>query len=159
MTTPPQIPYSPEAEKAVLGSLLINPDVYADIAAILKSKDFYIHCNRWVWEAIQRLVERKVPIDMLTLSEELERAGQLAEIGGPAYLSGLLNQVPTSLNAESYARIVATHATRRAMIQAANQIATLAYDEKNDIEIVGRRDHAHKRERAGSVFCFALRSV
>jgi replicative DNA helicase len=134
MTTPPQIPFSREAEEGVLGSHLINPDVYADIAAILKPKDFYITSNRWVFEAIQRLVERHIPIDMLTLSEELENAGHLEEIGGSAYLSGLINQVPTSLNAEAYARIVAEHATRRALIQAANQIAALAYDEKNEIE-------------------------
>lgn len=134
MTTPPQIPFSREAEEGVLGSHLINPDVYADVAAILKPKDFYITSNRWVFEAIQRLVERHVPIDMLTLSEELQSAGHLEEIGGSAYLTGLINQVPTSLNAEAYARIVAEHATRRALIQAANQIAALAYDEKNEIE-------------------------
>ena len=134
MTAPPQIPFNREAEEAVLGSLLINPDVYADIAAILKPEDLYIHRNRWVLEAIQRLVERRVPIDMLTLSEELESVGQLEEVGGSAYLTGLINQVPSSLNAEAYARIVAEQSARRAMIQAANQIATLAYDEKNEIE-------------------------
>jgi len=99
-----------------------------------REPDFYLHCNRWVFEAIQRLVERKVPVDMLTLSEELERAGQLEEVGGSAYLTGLINQVPSSLNAEAYAKIIANHATRRAMIQAANQIAALAYDEKNEVE-------------------------
>jgi replicative DNA helicase len=134
MTTTPAVPHSREAEDAVLGSLLINPDVYADIAALLKLDDFYIHRNRWIWEAIQKLVERRVPVDLLTITEELERAGQLAEVGGSAYITGLINQVPTSLNAEAYARIVVTHATRRMMIAAANQIAALAYDEKNEIE-------------------------
>ena len=71
---------------------------------------------------------------MLTLSEELESGGQLEEVGGSAYLTGLINQVPSSLNAEAYAQIVASNAARRAMIQAANQIAALAYDEKNEIE-------------------------
>jgi len=99
-----------------------------------REPDFYLHCNRWVFEAIQRLAERKVPVDLLTLSEELERAGQLEEVGGSAYLTGLINQVPSSLNAEAYAKIIANHATRRAMIQAANQIAALAYDEKNEVE-------------------------
>lgn len=132
MTTP-QVPYSPEAEEAVLGSLLINPDVYADLAAILKPEDFHLHRNRWVWQASQRLSERKIPIDLLTLAEELERAGQLEEVGGSAYLTGLLNQVPTSLNAEAYAQIVAEQSTRRSMIHAANQIATLAYDGKTEI--------------------------
>lgn len=133
MTTP-QIPYSREAEEAVLGSLLINPDIYADIAAILDPEEFHLHRNRWVWEASQRLAERKIPIDLLTLSEELERVGRLEEVGGSAYLTGLINQVPSSLNAEAYAKIIVNHATRRAMIQAANQIAALAYDEKNEVE-------------------------
>jgi len=133
-TTPTAIPFSREAEEAALGSVLINPDVYFDIAALLKPDDFYIHRNRWIWEAIQRLVERHIPIDLLTVSEELERAGLLEEIGGSGYITGLINQVPSSLNAEAYARIVAEHATRRALINVANQIAALAYDEKNEIE-------------------------
>ncbi len=134
MTAPITVPFSREAEEAVHGSLLINPDVYADIAAILKPEDFYIVRNRWVWEAIKRLVDRRVPLDLLTVSEELERAGHLEEMGGLAYLMGLVNQVPSSLNAEAYARIVADHATRRAMIHAAQQIATLAYDGENEID-------------------------
>jgi len=129
----PSVPHSREAEEGALGSVLINPDVYVDLAAFLKADDFYIHRHSWIWQAMVRLVERHIPVDLLTLAEELERFGQLVEIGGPAYLTGLINQVPSSLNAEAYAQIVAAHATRRRMIQAANQIAALAYNEKQDI--------------------------
>ncbi|MCE7861290.1 MAG: replicative DNA helicase, partial [Chloroflexi bacterium CFX2] len=102
----PGIPHSREAEEAVVGAVLINPEVYYDIAQFLSPDDFYIHRNRWIWEAFIRLHEARTPIDLLTLSEDLERTGQLNEIGGSAYLTSLINQVPTSLNAESYGRIV-----------------------------------------------------
>ncbi len=132
----PTIPHSREAEEAVVGAVLINPEVYYDVAQFLTADDFYIHRHRWIWEAFQRLHEQRTPTDLLTVSEELDRMGQLAEIGGPAYLTALVNQVPTSLNAESYGRIVEAHSIRRKMLAAANQIATLAYNEATGIESV-----------------------
>ncbi|HEY5158935.1 MAG TPA: replicative DNA helicase, partial [Anaerolineales bacterium] len=75
-------------------------------------------------------------LDFLTISEELESAGQLAEIGGPAYLTALLNQVPTSLHAEAYGHMVEAAAIRRRLLTSANQIATLAYNEQESIENV-----------------------
>lgn len=123
----PGVPRNREAEEAVIGSVLIDPDCYFSISAFLKESDFYIHRNRWIWQAYTRLHTKRTPIDLLTLCEELEQEGKLAEIGGSAYLTGLVNQVPTSLNAEAYARVVEEHATRRRMIAAANQIASLAY--------------------------------
>jgi replicative DNA helicase len=127
--TPAQIPHSREAEEAVIGAVMINPEIYYDVAEFLQATDFYIHRHVWIWEAFTRLNQRRTPIDLLTLSEEIDRAGRLADAGGPAYLTSLVNQVPSSLNAESYGRIVEGHALRRRMIQAANKIATLAYDE------------------------------
>ncbi len=121
------VPHSREAEEAVVGAVLINPEVYYDIAQFLSADDFYVHRNKWIWESFGRLHEQRIPVDMLTLSEELERAGQLAEIGGSAYLTSLINQVPTSLNAEAYGPIVEENSIRRKMINAANQIASLAY--------------------------------
>ncbi|MEW6242389.1 MAG: replicative DNA helicase [Chloroflexota bacterium] len=132
----PTIPHSREAEEAVVGAVLINPEVYYDVAQFLTADDFYIHRHRWIWEAFQRLHEQRTPTDLLTVSEELDRMGQLAEIGGPAYLTALVNQVPTSLNAESYGRIVEAHSIRRKMLAAANQIATLAYNEETGIDSV-----------------------
>ncbi|HEY6018817.1 MAG TPA: DnaB-like helicase N-terminal domain-containing protein, partial [Candidatus Paceibacterota bacterium] len=98
----PSIPHSREAEEAVVGAVLINPEAYYDVAQFLSPDDFYIHRHKWIWEAFTSLHEQRIPIDLLTLSEELDRKNQLAEIGGPAYLTSLVNQVPTSLNAESY---------------------------------------------------------
>lgn len=130
----PSIPHSREAEEAVVGAVLINPEVYYDVAQFLASDDFYIHRHKWIWEAFTRLHEQRIPTDMLTLSEELDRMGQLAEIGGSAYLTSLINQVPSSLNAESYGRIVEAHSIRRKMINAANKIASLAYNEENLVD-------------------------
>jgi len=111
----------------VVGAILINPEAYYDVAHFLRGDDFYIHRHRWIWETFTRLHERRVPIDLLTVSEELNQLGQLAEIGGPAYLTGLINNVPTSLHAEAYGRIVEETAIRRRMLTAANDIAKLAY--------------------------------
>ncbi len=136
------VPHSREAEEAVVGAVLINPEVYYDVAQFLQADDFYIHRHRWIWEAFASLHEQRIPVDLLTVGEELDRRGQLAEIGGPAYLTTLVNQVPTSLNAESYGHIVESHSIRRRMIGAANSIASLAYDEHTTVDNV--MDEAEK---------------
>jgi replicative DNA helicase len=127
------IPHNREAEEAVIGAVLIHPDVYYNLVQFLLPDDFYIVRHRWIWEAFHRLHEKKMPVDFLTVTETLEGAGQLAEIGGPAYLTALVNQVPTSLHAEAYGHLVSDEATRRRLLQAANQIATLAYDRSLDL--------------------------
>ena len=103
------LPHSREAEEAVIGSVLINPECFKDVAGILNpgGEDFYIHRLRFIWEAYEALDSEGSPVDSLTVSEKLDQAGHLEEIGGPAYLVSLLNQVPTSLHAEAYSRIVA----------------------------------------------------
>ncbi len=139
---PTAVPHSREAEEAVVGAVLINPEVYYDVAQFLQADDFYIHRHRWIWEAFASLHEQRIPIDLLTVGEELDRRGQLAEVGGPAYLTTLVNQVPTSLNAESYGHIVESHSVRRKMIAAANSIASIAYDEESTVDNV--MDEAEK---------------
>ena len=139
----PSIPHSREAEEAVVGAVLINPEAYYDLAQFLVADDFYIHRNKWIWESFMRLHERRAPVDLLTLSEDLEKNNQLAEIGGSSYLTSLINQVPTSLNAEAYGRIVEEHAIRRKMINAANQIASMAYKSGDKIEhVMGEAEKA-----------------
>lgn len=128
----PLPPHSREAEEATIGSVLINPEVLPSLH-FLNSDDFHIHRNRWIWDTFVRLSEKRAPIDLLTVSEELDKAGMLSEVGGSAYLTSLINQVPTSLNAESYGRMVEDNSLRRKMIDAANKIATLAY-KGDDIE-------------------------
>src|SRR5512146_1088866 len=133
-TTPAAVPHSREAEEAVVGAVFINPEVYYDVAQFLSADDFYIHRHKWIWEAFTSLHEQRIPIDLLTVADELDRRGQLTEIGGPAFLTSLVNQVPSSLNAESYGRIVEGYAVRRKMINAANQIASIAYNERTSVD-------------------------
>ncbi|MBG7609947.1 MAG: replicative DNA helicase [Anaerolineae bacterium] len=134
--TPKLVPQSREAEEAVLGSILINPDAYFDVAEFLQPEDFYIHRHRWIWQSFTRLQESRNPIDYLTVTEDLDQQGQLSEIGGPAYITALINNVPSSLHSEAYGRIVEDAAVRRRMIEAANNIVKLAYDEETALDSV-----------------------
>ena len=129
-------PHNRQAEEAVLGSILINAESYYDVAQVLDADNFYIIRNRWIWEVFTYLHENRKPIDILTVSEELDSRGQLDEIGGQAYLMGLVNQTPSSLNAEAYAHIVEETSVRRRMLAAANEMAKLAYQEEKDINTI-----------------------
>jgi replicative DNA helicase len=129
-------PYNRQAEEAVLGSVLINPESYYDVAQILDTDNFYIIRNRWIWEVFTYLHENRSPIDILTLSEELDNRKQLEEVGGQPYLMALVNQTPSSLNAQAYAKIVEETSVRRRMLAAANEMAKLAYQEERDIESI-----------------------
>ena len=140
----PSIPHSREAEEALLGSVLINPDIFAETG--LSVQAFYIHRNQFVWQAFQSLKDKSRAIDSLTVSEELDQAGHLEEIGGVAHLVGLLNQVPTTLNADDYAAIVREHHTRRLLLASANEIARLSYSAELSVsELVTRAGEALRR--------------
>lgn len=130
------VPHSVEAEEAVLGSILINPDAFYEVAPFLQAEDFFIVRNAWVWEAITRLHERGEQIDYLTVVEELRQQNRLEEIGGAAYLTYLINHTPSSIYTETYGRIVERAALRRRMLNAASTIARLAQQEDRDINDV-----------------------
>jgi replicative DNA helicase len=134
MTDPITIPHSRESEEAVLGSVLFNPDVFPELMGSLRANDFYIHRCRFVWDAFERLTRQGIAIDVITTGEALRQAGHLDEIGGQAYLVGLLNAVGTSLHADSYARMVRAAAVRRKMLRAASRIAEYCYDESREID-------------------------
>jgi len=136
MTDGQSVLYSREAEEAIIGAILINPETYYEVAQFLQGDDFFIQRNKWIWESFTHLHEQRTPIDYLTVAEDLERANHLAEIGGPAYLTAMINQLPTSLHPEAYGHIVEQMAIRRRMLTAANQIAKLAYQKETSIETV-----------------------
>lgn len=134
-------PHNVEAEEAVLGSLLIDPDAIIRIVTFLDPADFYVERHSWIYEAIRDLYERREPADLVTLTDELERQGRLGEVGGSAYLSGLINATPTSIHVEYYARIVERTAVLRRLIDAAGQIARLAYQDTEEVdEVVDRAE-------------------
>ncbi|HZU87003.1 MAG TPA: DnaB-like helicase N-terminal domain-containing protein, partial [Anaerolineaceae bacterium] len=130
------LPHSRQAEEAVLGAVLINPETYYDVAQFLEGEDFYIVRNRWIWETFTRLHERRIPVDFLMVTQDLEQQGHLNEIGGPAYLMALINQTPTSLHAEAYGKVVEEHSVRRRMLQSANRLAQLAYNQQQTVDTV-----------------------
>ncbi len=129
-------PHSLEAEEAVLGSLLIDPDAIYEVSTFLYPDAFYKVQNKWVYESMLSLNERREPLDLLTLTEELRRREQLEDAGGEAYIIDLINAVPTSINARHYGRLVEAASTRRKLINAASTIANYAYDEVEDINVV-----------------------
>jgi len=134
-------PQNVEAEEAILGALLIDPDAIIRVATFLNPEDFYREKHAWIYDTALTLHDRREPIDLLTVCDELERREQLDEVGGPAFITALTNAVPTSIHAEHYARIVERTATRRRLIDAAGQIAALAYQEADDVdEVVDRAE-------------------
>lgn len=135
------MPHNLEAEEAVLGSLLIDPDAIFKVASYLTPPDFYIERNSWVYEAVLALHDRREAVDFVTLCDELERNDRLEEIGGAAYITKLINAVPTSIHVEYYGRVVERAAIRRRLIHAAGEIAALGYQESEDIdEVVDRAE-------------------
>lgn len=134
-------PQSIDAEVSLLGAVLIDQDVLAEISSVVKAIDFYDKRHQLVYGAMIRLFESHKPVDLLTLTEELKRKSELDDIGGPAYLTELTAAVPTAAHAESYAEIIAHKATRRRLIRASADIAEISYDEETNIqELLGRAE-------------------
>lgn len=123
-------PQNIDAEMSLLGAILIDEEVLADITEHVKAKDFYDKRHAVIFDAIMRLYEKNKPVDLLTLTDELKRKSELDEVGGSAYLTELTNYVPTAAHAESYAEIVAQKAVRRRLIKASGEISELGYDEQ-----------------------------
>lgn len=128
------LPNNIEAERGVLGSLLIDPEAVTLIADWLRPDDFYRDAHQIIYTAILTLYERNAPADFITLCDLLEQQRQLGDIGDASYLSGLLNSVPTSGNLVYYAQIVVQKAGFRRLIHAAGRIAALAYEETEDAQ-------------------------
>jgi replicative DNA helicase len=127
-------PHNIEAEEAVIGSLLIDPEAILKIAASLKAEDFFSETNRVIYQACFSLYQRNEAINQITVAHVLMRQDKLEQIGGAAFLSHLISNVPTSLHVEYYARIVSNTATMRRLIAAAGQIEALGYEGEPDVE-------------------------
>ncbi len=128
-------PQALEAEQSVLGSILIDADAILRVGDFLKQADFYRAQHADIYEAMLALHGQREPIDLVTLGDELRRRDKLEGIGGPAYLTSLMNTVPTAVHAEHYGRIVERKAVLRNLIGAAGKIAAVGYEEANDAEV------------------------
>lgn len=127
-------PQNIDAEMSLVGAVLIDEEVLANISDKIKPRDFYDKRHETIFDAILRLYERHQPVDLLTLSDELKRKDELEMIGGSAYLTELTNYVPTAAHAEAYAELVVQKAIRRRLIKASTGIAELGYDEEKGIQ-------------------------
>ena len=129
-------PHSIEAEESVLGSLMLDEEAVFKVAAILKPDDFYRERNRWVYQSCLALYDRREPINQVTLSHQLASEGRFEELGGNAFLNGLIMAVPTSVFVEHYADIVRQTAMLRRLIAVSGQMAALAYEGGPDADAI-----------------------
>lgn len=127
-------PQNVESERALLGSIMLRPEALVEIMDILRPEAFYADKHKTIFEAMTHLYEKREPIDLLTLSSKLKESVDLDRIGGMSYLTEIVNSVPSSSNAEHYAEMISKKHTMRRLIEAAEGIAKIGYDEEQGIE-------------------------
>ncbi len=127
-------PQNLDAEKSLLGAVLINEDTLADITEMVKARDFYDERHEMIFDAMLKLFEQHKPVDLLTLTTQLKKKKQLQDVGGAAYLAELTNYVPTAAHATAYAEIVAQSAIRRRLIKASGDISELGYNDEFNVQ-------------------------
>jgi replicative DNA helicase len=127
-------PQNIEAEAGLLGSILLDSDALVDVADLIKSDDFYDNRHTLIYAAIMNLYEKRRPIDLLTLTDNLKDKDQIDLAGGSAYLTELTNSVPTAAHAKHYAEIVRSKALRRRLIKAGQDIGQLGYNEDEEVQ-------------------------
>jgi replicative DNA helicase len=137
------LPHNLEAERSVLGAILIQNDSYNVAVELLRPEDFYRDAHRRIFEKIISLAERRMAVDFVTLKDELGRAGELDTVGGPAYVASLVDGVPKATNVEYYAKIVKEKSVLRSLISAANTILLDAYQaDQEAAEILDRAENS-----------------
>ena len=127
-------PQNVEAEQSVLGSLLIDKDAIVKIAEDLKAEHFYRQQHGDIYQAILTLYEKRIPTDVVTVTDELKRINKYDIVGGTGYLSTLVNSVPTSAHIEHYAQLVKDRATKRFLISTAAKITEEAFKENTEVK-------------------------
>lgn len=127
-------PQDIEAEKSLLGAILISDGALPEILTILKPRDFYEERHQMIFEAMMNLYDQHKPVDLLTVTTELRTKKQLKDIGGAPYLTELSNFVPAATHAKAYAEIIEKASTRRRLIKAGNEIANKAFEDDADVQ-------------------------
>jgi replicative DNA helicase len=127
-------PHSEEAEKAVLGSILIDKDSFIKVYDLLTKDDFYFDKHKIIWESICELFNKHSPVDILTLSNILEEKNMLEKLGGMEYIAELSTSTPSSSHIFSYGLVIKNKAIRRKMIVSGDLIMGMGYEEANEIE-------------------------
>lgn len=127
-------PQNLDVEASLLGSLLIDTNAFIKIGDVISEDDFYDKQHRIIFNAMRILHDKRSPVDILTLSEQLKSTGELETVGGASYLTELTNFVPTAAHLEQYAQIVADKSIRRRLITASQDIATIGFDENKNLQ-------------------------
>lgn len=130
------VPYSQEAEEAVIGAVLINPSAFIQVAVFLKSTDFYFLKNAYIWRSFENLAKRGDPIDYLTVVDEIKNMGWLNEMGGAPFITHLVNNTPTSIHAAVYGHLVERAAVRREILTASDAIRGLALNTNETLDTI-----------------------
>ncbi|MGC4086220.1 MAG: DnaB-like helicase N-terminal domain-containing protein [Vicinamibacterales bacterium] len=123
------LPHNLDAERAVLGALMVDHEAYTTVAALIAESDIYRDAHRRIYRAMGRIHRRGAAIDLVTARAELDRTGDLDDVGGPAYMASLIDGVPRATNVEHYARIIKEKSTLRSVILETRKTLQLAYDE------------------------------
>jgi replicative DNA helicase len=126
-------PQATDMEEAVLGALMLDKDALTNVVDILQPKSFYKEANNRIFRAIQNLFQRSEPIDILTVTQELKKSGELEIVGGPYYITQLTNRVASSANAEYHARIIAQKHIQRELIRISTETIKDAYEDTTDV--------------------------
>ena len=127
-------PQSIEAEKALLGSIMIRPDAINEVMDVVNAQSFYVEKHRSIWKTMLELFGKSTPIDLLSLSSRLKEKEQLEQVGGASFLTELVHAVPSSTNAKHYAEIIQKKYMMRSLIEAAEHIGELGFDEASELE-------------------------
>jgi len=136
-------PQNLEAEQSTLGAMLVSRDAATQALEMLGASDLYLEAHQVIFGALSRLADRGQPVDLVTVSEELRKEGRLEFVGGAAYISGLIDAVPSAANVEQYAKIVVEKAILRGLISTCDSIQGWAYDGSGDsVELLVDRAEA-----------------
>jgi replicative DNA helicase len=130
------LPSNVEAERSILGAILLDNAVCNQAIELLRRDDFFLDSHRRIFEKMIALTERIMPIDLITMGDELRRAGEFEQIGGLTYLASLIDGVPRTDTIEPYAKLVKSKSMLRKLITASNQIIALAFEEEDEAEMI-----------------------
>lgn len=134
-------PQNLDAEKSVLGAILVDSEVISDVVQIVRPEDFYDKRHQVIFKAMLKLFSKNAPIDILTINDQLKKHDDLSKAGGASYLADITNSIATAAHSEAYAKLITEAAIKRKLIKASSEIAELGY--KDDViidELLGKAE-------------------
>jgi len=152
------LPSNLEAERSILGAILLDNTVCNQAIELMRREDFFLDSHRRIFDKMVALTERGMPIDLITLTDELRRAAEFEQIGGATYIASLIDGVPRTDTIEHYAKIVKQKSMLRRLIAVCGQITAAAFEEEDEADVIIDRAEqlifqiAEDRVRIGFLF-------